>query len=246
MILGIKKRYWIVAAIELFLGLFFYKFVYAYQFTGLLLCGLAALTMVFGVLNLVKRVIFRTILLILLAATLLFAVVTGSNIIKSSKGSLDPEADFAIVLGAGVNGTEPSASLRERIDAAKAYAEAYPDAILILSGSQGPNEGISEAQCMYDKLIEAGVSPSRLYIEDLAENTEQNIQYSLDLIREEFGNDPESLCIISSEYHLLRAGMYGEKLGIDPLLYPARTKNRLYYCNMFLREIAAIWEFKFL
>ena len=246
MILGIKKRYWTIAAIELILGLFFYKFVYAYQFTGILLCCLAALTMVFGVLNLVKRTIFRTILIVLLIAGTVFAVITGANIIKSSKGSPDPKADYVIVLGAGVNGTEPSASLRERINAARTYAETYPDAILILSGSQGPNEEISEAQCMYDKLVEAGLDPTRLCIEDQADDTEQNIQFSLALIEERCGETPESVCIISSEYHLLRAGMYGEALGITPLLYPARTENRLYYCNMFLREIAAIWQEAFL
>ncbi len=244
--LGIKKRYWIIAAAELGIGLFFYFLVYAYQFTGILFCGLAALTMVFGILNLVKRTIFRTILIALLILASILAVITGVNIHNSSKGSPDPRADYAIVLGAGVNGTEPSASLRERIQAAKAYAEAYPDAILILSGSQGPNEGISEAQCMYDKLTEAGISPSRLYIEDQADDTEQNIQLSMDLIERESGETPQTVCIISSEYHLLRAGMHGEELGITPLLYPARTENRLYFCNMFLREIVAVWEFKVL
>lgn len=246
MILGIKKRYWIIAAIELFLGLFFYKFVYAYQFTGILLCCLAALTMVFGVLNLVKRAIFRTILIVLLVVAAFMAVVTGTNIHSASKGSPDPEADYVIVLGAGVNGTEPSASLRERIAAAQSYAEAYPNAILILSGSQGPNEDISEGLCMYNKLTEAGIDPNRLYIEDQADDTEQNIQFSLELIAEVFGETPDTVCIISSEYHLLRAGLHGEELGITPVLYPARTANRLYYCNMFLREIVAIWEYKFL
>ena len=241
--LGIRKRYWIVAGAQFALGLFFYYLVYAYQFTGLLFMCLAALTMVFGVLNLVKRTIFRLILIALLIVGSVLAVITGTHIHKSSKGSPDPRADYAIVLGAGVNGTEPSASLRERIQAAKTYAETYPHAILILSGSQGPNEGISEAQCMYDKLTEAGISPSRLYIEDQAGNTEQNILFSLDIIEKELGEAPDAVCIISSEYHLLRAGMHGEALGITPLLYPARTENRLYFCNMFLREIVAVWEF---
>lgn len=242
--LGIRKRYWIIAAAQLGIGLFFYFLVYAYQFTGLLFCGLAAVTMAFGVLNMVKRAIFRTIFICILIVGAILAVITGTGILKSSKGSPDPEADYAIVLGAGVNGTQPSASLWERIKAAKSYAEAYPKAILILSGSQGPNEDISEAQCMYDKLIEEGISPSRLYIEDQADDTEQNIHLSLELIQEEFGEEPDTVCIISSEYHLLRAGKYGEAQGITPLLYPARTENRLYFCNMFLREIVAIWEFE--
>lgn len=242
--LGIRKRYWIIAGSALGLGLFFYFFVFAYQFTGLLLCGFAVLTMAFGALNLVKRTIYRTIFIAVLTIAAVLSVITGISIIRSSNGSPDPRADYVIVLGAGVNGTKPSASLRERIVAAKIYAETYPEAILILSGSQGPNESMSEAQCMYDNLVLAGVSPSRLYIEDQADDTEQNILFSLDLIEQEFGHRPETVCIISSEYHLLRAGMYGEAAGVTPLLYPARTENRLYFCNMFLREIAAVWEFK--
>ena len=241
--LGIRKRYWIIAGVEFLLGLFFYFLVYAYQFTGMIFFGLSVLTMVFGLLTLAKRPIYRNILIGLLAAGSVLALITGIGIHRSSKGSPDPRSDYAIVLGAGVNGTKPSASLRERIRAAKAYAEAYPDAVLILSGSQGPNEDISEAQCMYDQLIATGLSPSRLYMEDQADDTEQNIRFSLDLIEKEFGESPDTVCIISSEYHLLRAGKYGKEQGITPLVYPARTENRLYYCNMFLREIIAIWEF---
>ena len=242
--LGIRKRYWIVALAQLGAGLFFYYFVYAYQFTGVLLCGLAAVTMAFGALNLVKRAVFRIIFICLLVAASIMAVITGANIHSSSKGSEDPKADYAIVLGAGVNGTTPSASLRERIRAAKTYAETYPQSILILSGSQGENEEISEAQCMYDCLVEEGISPSRLYLEEAAQDTQQNISLSLELIKAEFGETPEQVCIISSEYHLLRAGKHAEALGISPLLYPARTENRLYFCNMFLREIVAIWAYE--
>ncbi|MBP3412935.1 MAG: YdcF family protein [Oscillospiraceae bacterium] len=242
--LGIRKRYWIVALAQLGAGLFFYYFVYAYQFTGVLLCGLAAVTMAFGALNLVKRAVFRIIFICLLIAASIMAVITGTNIHSSSKGSEDPKADYAIVLGAGVNGSTPSASLRERIRAAKTYAETYPQSILILSGSQGENEEISEAQCMYDCLVEEGISPSRLYLEEAAQDTQQNISLSLELIEAEFGETPEQICIISSEYHLLRAGKHAEALGISPLLYPARTENRLYFCNMFLREIVAIWAYE--
>lgn len=240
---GIRKGYWVTAATFFVLGLFFYFLVYAYQFTGMCFWGLALLTMAAGLVSRAKKIIFPIIFIGIMVIGLILAVSTGEDILKNCKGSPDPKADYAIVLGAGVNGTEPSASLRERIKAAKTYAEAYPEAILILSGSQGPNEGISEAQCMYDKLTEAGISPSRLYIEDQADDTEQNIQFSFDLIQREFGQTPETVCIISSEYHLLRAGMHGQELGITSVLYPARTENRLYFCNMFLREIVAIWEF---
>ena len=135
--LGIRKRYWLVALAQLGAGLFFYFFVYAYQFTGILLCGLAAVTLAFGALNLLKRTIFRTIFLCALTVGFVAAVITGVQIGTTASGSPAPEAEFVIVLGAGVNGTQPSASLSERLHAAKDYAEKYPNAILILSGGQG-------------------------------------------------------------------------------------------------------------
>lgn len=240
--LGIRKRYWIIALAQFGAGLFFYFFVYAYQFTGILLCGLAAITMAFGLLNLVKRTIFRTIFICVLAVGLLFAVITGIQIGSTCSGSDDPEAEFVIVLGAGVNGTQPSASLSERLYAAKAYAQKYPNAILILSGGQGNNEDISEAKCMYDWLVKRGVPASRLRMEDQATSTVENIEHSMVLIEEEFGTRPETVCIISSEYHLLRASKIAESLDVDALLYPAETQNKFYFCNMFLREIFGIWH----
>ena len=243
--LGIKKRYWIISAILLVVGLIYYKFIYGYSFTGLLLCGGSVLTMVFGALNLVKRVIFKILFYSALVVGLVMAIFTGKEILTSSQGSEDPKADFVIVLGAGVDGTEPSISLQERILAAKNYALKYPDSVLILTGCQGEYEDISEAQCMYDRLVAEGLSPQRLILEEQAQNTEENIAFSLELIREAYGEEAtESVCIISSEYHLYRAGLYASTHGIEAKLYPAETENRLYYLNMFLREICGIWKFR--
>lgn len=236
-----RKRYWIIALAQLGAGLFFYFFVYAYEFTGILLCGLSVITLIFGILNTVKRTVFHIIFAVVLSVAMLLAVVTGIRIAVYTDGSEDPEAEYAIVLGAGVNGTIPSVSLSERLAAAEAYLEAYPNAVLILSGGQGENEQISEAQCMYDWLVKRGAEPDRLRIEDQATTTEENIAFSLNLIEAETGTRPETVCIISAEYHLLRASMLAEDAGIEALLYPAETKNILFFCNMFLREIAGIW-----
>lgn len=241
--LGIRKRYWIVALGQLAAGLICYYFIYGYSFTGLLLCGLSVITMAFGVLNLVKRAIFRTIFICALIVGTLLAAITAGQIHSCSKGSEDPEAAYAIVLGAGVDGTEPSIALRERAMAAKEYAKRYPEAILVLTGCQGEGEEISEARCMYELLKEEGIPTSRMLLEEQATNTEENIAFSLEVIREATGEtDIYSVCIISSEYHLLRAQKYARRF-VTPRLYPAKTENRLYYCNMLLREIVGIWKF---
>ena len=238
--LGIRKRYWIVAGAQLGIGLIFYYFVYGYSFTGLLLCGLAAVTMAFGVLNAVKRFVLRTVFLCILILASLMAVITATNIHKCGSGSESPKADYAIVLGAGVDGTEPSIALRERTLAAKDYANQYPEAVLVLTGGQGEEDEISEARCMYELLRKEGIPASRMLLEEKAANTEENLAFSLALIGKE--DKDASVCIISSEYHLLRAQKYAQLQGTEPLLYPARTENRLYYCNMLLREVVGIWK----
>ena len=94
---------------------------------------------------------------------------------------------------------------------------------------------------MYDWLVKRGVPASRLRMEDKATSTEENIALSMALIEAEFGMRPETVCIISSEYHLLRASMIAEDVAVNALLYPAETQNKLFFCNMFLREIFGIW-----
>ena len=52
------------------------------------------------------------------------------------------------MLGAGVNGTEPSLSLYNRLVAAENWLREHPNSVAVLSGGQGQNEQISEAECM--------------------------------------------------------------------------------------------------
>ncbi len=238
-----KKKYWLSALILFGLGLFFYFFVYAYQFTGLLLCALGVLRLVFGLLNLCKRKIFSMILSVCVVVGIVLMIATGIWIGVHAGGTEDSAADYVVVLGAGVNGTQPSASLRERLEAAQSYLEQHPEAVLILSGAQGNNEDITEAQCMYTWLTERGVPSERLRIEEQATTTQENIRYSLELIERETGRKPGTIGIISSEYHLLRASLIAEELDVESVCYPAETQNKFYFCNMYLREIFGIWAY---
>ena len=239
-----KKKYWIPALILFAAGIFVYLFVYAYQFTGIMLCALGAVRLVFGVLNLCRRKVFFMAFCIALAVAAVAMIATGIGILTHMSGADEPESDYVIVLGAAVRGTEPSASLLERLQAAKAYAEEYPEAILVLSGAQGEKEEISEAQCMYHWLVENGVAPNRLRLEERATTTEENIRHSAELIAEETGAEVTTVGIISSEYHLFRAEMIAEELGITARCYAAETRNKLFFCNMLGREIFAVWKMK--
>ena len=147
------------------------------------------------------------------------------------------------MLGAGVNGTAPSLSLRERMDAALAYLTEHPEAVAIVSGGQGAGEDITEAQCMYDYLTAKGISPDRIWMEPKATNTLENLRFSLDLIQERHNIRPEKIAIVSSEYHLHRAKLFAGWLELEPELIPAKTVVFPLRWNYYLREVFAVWYY---
>ena len=184
---------------------------------------------------------------IVTAVLLLGVLIVGGTevaIFRASLGSADRNAAYVVVLGAKVNRDGPSVSLWDRICAAYTYLEEHPDTVAILSGGQGTDEPITEAECMYRELVALGIDPRQLRREEDATSTWENIQFSLDLIEEEAGVRPESLGIVSSEYHLLRASMLAKKCGVTDFIgIPAKTSRLSQAINHFLREAAGVWHY---
>jgi uncharacterized SAM-binding protein YcdF (DUF218 family) len=187
--------------------------------------------------------VLSTILTILLGIGVVVVSVTGVFIGMAASGEPDAQCQYIVVLGAKVNGTEPSRTLRERIDAAAAYLEANPDTVAVVSGGQGDDEGISEAQCMYNALVERGIDPNRIWMEDQATSTWENLNFSLDLIEAKTGTRPEEIGLLSSEFHLYRGTLFAKECGVQAYGIPAKTGDRVYFINYFLREIAGVWHY---
>ena len=148
-----------------------------------------------------------------------------------------------MVLGAKVNGTSPSLSLNDRIGAAYAYLKAHPDTVAVLSGGQGEGENITEAQCMFDHLTAMGIDESRLWMEDQATSTIENFRYSVALIEEKTGAIPETVTVLSNEFHLFRAGMMAEDCGLEADFIAAPTSKPLIRISYTIREIFALWKY---
>lgn len=220
-----------------------------YTFTGLTLLGFAGLIAIYSGIQALRRhypaagrIAFGA-MTAFLCIFFALAAFTCTIIAGAARGSEDPEADYLIVLGAGVNGETPSLSLRERINAAYDYLAAYPDAVCIVSGGQGGGEDISEAECMFRELTAAGIDPDRIWLEDQATSTLENLAFSLDLIESRTGSRPESAAIVSSEYHLYRASMFASWLSLEAKLVPAQTGMVTLRWNYYLREIFAVWYY---
>lgn len=236
---------WIAMILLCLLGLAALS-VPGYRFSAGVLFGIAALIGLYQLLRVLSRKHpkaarrIQRILTICVCVVALAAAITGIIVIQASYGSPNADCDYLIVLGAGVNGTVPSLSLRERLDAAYAYLQEHPNAKCVVSGGQGSGENITEAECMYLYLTGKGIDPDRIIREDRATSTHENLTYSMDLIGWE---QASSVGILSSEYHLYRASLMARELGLDPIMIPAKTTWLSLRMNYYLREVAGVWYY---
>ena len=220
-----------------------------YSFTALVCLCIIGILLFYTVMPFVgrlfpqfARITTLVFTLALLCGLALFSF-TEYHIIQASAGNLEEEVEYLVVLGAKVRDDGPSVSLWDRIYAAADYLQAHPEAIAIVSGGQGEDEPITEAQSMCDELINLGIDESRIWMEDKATSTDENMRFSLDLIEEKTGSRPEKLGILSSEYHLYRSSLMAKKLGIGFVGVPAQTSRLSQLINHAMREVAGVWHF---
>nr|WP_255723494.1 YdcF family protein [Sporosarcina sp. ACRSL] len=156
-------------------------------------------------------------------AAILFGIGTwlllGKWMADGQKPVADGTNEYAIILGAKVNGETPSLTLRYRLEEALSYAEAHPHVKFILSGGQGPDEDIAEGEAMRRYLAEHGVDEDRLLLETESTSTYENLLYSKKLLPE----DVNAVTIITSDFHLARARMIVDSFDLKTDALPAKT-----------------------
>ena len=177
----------------------------------------------------------------LLAAGLTVAAVTGVKIVRAAANApKEDEACTVVVLGCRVYDSGPSRMLISRVNAAAAFLKAHPDVYCVVSGGQGEDEPMSEAQCMYDMLVDRDIAPERILTEDASRSTRENIEFSLAIIKEK--GLPERLALVTNEYHLCRASMVASAFGCESRAISARSQYIL-LPTYFVREIfGVLWE----
>lgn len=192
-----------------------------------------------------KKHPFLAILLIVLLLLLLAFIITGIVIMTFARGTAG-EFQYLVVLGTTVNGTQPSSMLQDRINAAYDYLTAHPDVVCIVSGGKGDAHNLSEAQCMYNELTKLGIPAERIWLEDQATSTLENLEFSLKLIKEKTDTRPDCIGLLSSEFHLLRANMFAKAQNVSAVTIPAKTTDTGTFISYFLREIVLVWYYAIL
>ena len=240
---------WIAIVFFSLLAFFLNFCMVGYSFSVLVCFAIIGIILVYKGLNLLAKKYprdargLRRFFTIVLCIGLLIVGVTEALVIEASFGDPKQHCDYMVVLGAKVREEGPSVSLMDRIRATQSYMDAHPDVIAVVSGGKGDDEPMTEAQCMYDELVKLGVDPQRIWIEDQATSTWENLNFSLNLIEEKTGTRPEKIGILSSEYHLFRASLFADACGVESVGIPAATSRLPQKINHFMREVAGIWHY---
>jgi len=151
----------------------------------------------------------------------------------------DRDADVLVVLGCGVRGDRVSVGLARRLDKAIQYRNQFnPDVLIVVSGGQGPQETVTEAEAMRRYLVACGVPDTQIIKEEQATSTLENLQFSDALLRERFPDGCKT-ALVTSSFHVFRAERIARKLGLD---YGTLGASSIWYTVPMnnLRELCAI------
>ena len=168
--------------------------------------------------------------------------------------------DYIIIHGAGLDGPRPTPLLAGRIDKAlELWNKQHQHGKFVVSGGQGADEIVSEAQAMRDYLLEKGVPAATILMEDKSTTTWENLRYSLAVIRADrtsaaaddapaggsvTSNDAPAdseftTAVVTSDFHVFRCAEYAHNLGIKADGIGSHTKG-WYWPTAFIREFIAI------
>lgn len=148
------------------------------------------------------------------------------------------QTEYIIVLGCKINGTEPGIYLRSRLNKAKEYLDKHPESKAILSGGQGVDEDISEAQCMHNYLIQAGIDEERLIVEAASTSTFENFRNSVEILKSK-GISINEITVVTNDFHEYRASEFAKKCGLATYSYPCQTPW-IGYVPFAVREVFAV------
>ena len=170
--------------------------------------------------------------------------------------------DYIIIHGAGLNGSQPTPLLAGRIDKAlELWNKQHQHGKFVVSGGQGADEIVSEAQAMRDYLLEKDVPLDAILMEDKSTTTWENIKYSIGVINNDRTEAASAIsvdanssrgsyatstisadfttAVVTSDFHVFRCAEYAHNLGLKADGIGSHTKG-WYWPTAFIREFIAI------
>lgn len=184
----------------------------------------------------------KALIALILVGVLTFAALLGA-VLRGSYDHVQGDPQIMVILGCQVKSWGPSILLQDRLDKTLDYLEEHPDMTVVVSGGQGPDEHITEAQAMYDYLVAHGVNGEQILLEEESHNTVQNLKYTRELLESEGYDLTADIVVVSNGFHLTRVQMLWERVwgsndNLSTLAAPSsHVPSRL---KMYIREPIAL------
>ena len=204
------------------------------------------------------HIIFTVLLCVYIASVIFFWVYITFDAAKTPHSYVESYAEqndtgkdtVVLVFGCYTNGVTPGTTLKLRLDAAYEILDALPNAMCIVSGSQGKRESARECDVMRAYLIERGISPERILAEGESHTTSENLRFSMAILDEE-GLSDKHIIAVSTAFHLPRIELIAKRYGFDvhtcsspaagpAYLYVSMVREYLSYIKMLLFDKAVI------
>jgi len=187
----------------------------------------------------IKNSLVRKLVCILAALGIISFVLVAALIVYNGSSQEDVEADYLVILGAGLRGGNISLTLQERLIKGVEYLEKHPDTKVIVSGGQGFGETTTEAEAMEGYLISKGIAAGRIIKEDKATSTFENFMFSMEILQKIEKNDDNRIVVITSDFHMLRAKLLARRVGFEPYGITSSTPISV-RANCYIREYFAL------
>lgn len=161
------------------------------------------------------RRFFYILKVIVVCALAAFVLIEGAIIIypKNDKNN----SDYILVLGAGLtNGKYPSLTLKGRLDSAiEVFNMMGKTKKIVVSGGQGDNEDITEAEAMKSYLLDSGIPENMIILENKSRTTSENFKFSKEKLESDSGKDIKDIKvkIVTTDFHSLRSRILANKCG---------------------------------
>lgn len=186
---------------------------------------------------------FRRVVQVLLALWIISFISIEFIIINAQIPDRDNQTEYVLILGAGLKGKRLSPTLESRMKLGVEYLKSNPSSKVIVSGGQGPDEDITEAEAMRRYLIANGINRGQIIKEEESTSTIENLRLSKGIMSR--NTTSNEILIITSDFHMFRAKMLAKRAGLVPYGIAAKTP---YYVlpNSYLREYFALIKSYFL
>ncbi len=172
-------------------------------------------------------------------------IIVESVILFGTVSDIDKKVDYVLILGAGLKGDKITYTLKYRLDAGIKYLNQNPDTKVVVTGGQGANELLSEAEAMEGYLLRNGIENERIIKEDKSTSTIENILFSREKLIGEIGDTQINninkirVMIVTNDFHLYRAKLLAKMAGFKVYGIPAKS-NPFIVLNCYLREYFAV------